>query len=228
MFHRENKIDKRLWQLASGFPRYLEVFDEEVLHSVSGHSEYYVEAARVRLSLGSAADAISDNGFIDLLREALLASGIGVRGTHLVSEHEFRKTILENGHEISCLEDLHIDDPSLDLDAVAPMVWRLIDATRVLENEVALVPSSKVLHLLLPDLIVPMDRLYTRTFFRWPSKRFQAHQRRFFDLAFRALAQLAREVLPAQYVGGGWRTCRTKILDNALIGYCRVHSTYLP
>lgn len=228
MSRSRNEVDTRLRQLAFGFSGYLEVFDEDVLHNVSGHSEYYLEAVKARLSLGTTVKAISDEGFIDLLREALLASGIGVRGTHLVSDDEFRKTILENGHEISCLEDLHIDDPSLDLDAVAPMVWRLIDATRVLENEVALVPSSKVLHLLLPDLIVPMDRLYTRTFFRWPSKRFQAHQRRFFDLAFRALAQLAREVLPAQYVGGGWRTCRTKILDNALIGYCRVHSTYLP
>ena len=178
--------------------------------------------------MGSASNAVRDEYFIDLLREALLASGIGVRGTHLVSDHEFRQTILESRHEIACLEKLHIDDPSLNLDIIAPMVWRLIEATRVLENDVALAPYSKVLHLLLPDLVVPMDRLYTRTFFGWPSKRFQAHQRRFFDLAFRALAQLAREVLPAQYIGSGWRACRTKILDNALIGYCKVHPTYLP
>ncbi len=228
MFRNQNEVDTRLRRLACGFARYLEVFDQEVFHNVSGHSKYYLEAMEARLSLGGAAKAIGDEGFISLLREALLAAGIGIRGTHIVSDHEFRRAILENEDEISCLENLRIDDPSLNLEAVAPMVWHLIDAIRILENEAALVPSSKVLHLLLPDLVVPMDRLYTRTFFLWPTKRFLAHQRRFFDLAFKALSHLAREVSLAQYVGSGWRMSRTKILDNALIGYCRTHSTYLP
>jgi hypothetical protein len=33
---------------------------------------------------------------------------------------------------------------------------------------------------------------------------------------------VARHVRPQQYMAGqGWRTCRTKILDNALIGFCK-------
>lgn len=228
MFRNQNEVDTRLQQLAVGFSGYLEVFDEEVSHSVSGHGKYYLEAMEARLSLGGAAKAIGDEGFIGLLREVLLAAGIGIRGTHIVSDHEFRRAILENEDEILSLENLRVDDPSLDLDAVASMIWHLIDAIRVLENEVSLVPSSKVLHLLLPDLVVPIDRLYTRTFFMCPTKRFLAHQRRFLDLAFKALSRVAREVSLAQYIGSGWRMSRTKILDNALIGYCRTHSTYLP
>lgn len=41
--------------------------------------------------------------------------------------------------------------------------------------------------------------------------------------AFTGLAQVARAVEPAGYVGEGWRTSRFKVLDNAVIGYCKLN-----
>jgi hypothetical protein len=47
-------------------------------------------------------------------------------------------------------------------------------------------------------------------------------QRRIFLRAYGHFTAVARQVLPQQYVTGrDWRTCRTKILDNALIGFCK-------
>jgi hypothetical protein len=49
------------------------------------------------------------------------------------------------------------------------------------------------------------------------------NQRRTFLQTHRGFCELARRVQPQQYVDGrGWRTSRTKILDNALIGFCKV------
>jgi hypothetical protein len=41
--------------------------------------------------------------------------------------------------------------------------------------------------------------------------------------AFTGLAQIARAVEPAGYVGEGWRTSRSKVLDNAAIGYSKLN-----
>jgi hypothetical protein len=40
---------------------------------------------------------------------------------------------------------------------------------------------------------------------------------------FTGLAQVARAVKPADYIGEGWRTSRSKVLDNAIIGYCKLN-----
>ena len=37
------------------------------------------------------------------------------------------------------------------------------------------------------------------------------------------LAQVALAVKPTGYIGPGWRTSRSKILDNAVIGYCKLN-----
>jgi hypothetical protein len=57
--------------------------------------------------------------------------------------------------------------------------------------------------------------------FRCYGSQFQYGQRRFFEQAYRCLAELAKDVASGQYVGDGWRTSRTKVLDNALIAYCQ-------
>ena len=91
------------------------------------------------------------------------------------------------------------------------------------ENKAKIVAGTKTLHHLLPDLVVPMDRAWTGTFFRFHLPEWQdpASQRRIFELAYTHFVVVAQRAQPAQYVTGqGWRTSRSKVIDNALIGYC--------
>jgi hypothetical protein len=88
----------------------------------------------------------------------------------------------------------------------------------VVDNEAKLVSGSKALHHLLPELVVPIDRAYTQRFFGWQNPVFQYRQRQCFREAFSAFAEIARSVGPENFVGTGWRSSRTKIIDNALIG----------
>jgi hypothetical protein len=86
-----------------------------------------------------------------------------------------------------------------------------------------IVAGTKTLHHLLPDLVPPMDRAWTGAFFLWSAAAPRYAQATTFTRTFTGFAQVAQTVRPGQFVGGGWRTSRTKVLDNAAIGYCKIH-----
>lgn len=69
---------------------------------------------------------------------------------------------------------------------------------------------------------MPVDRAYTQTFFGWHSPEFQSGQREFFSLSLGAFATLAREVQPERFVGEGWNSSRSKVIDNAIVGMLRL------
>lgn len=81
--------------------------------------------------------------------------------------------------------------------------------------------ARTVLHHVLPDLVVPIDREYTQRFFGWQNPKFQYGQQGCFVQAFGTFAQIAREVNPLQFVDGGWNSSRTKVIDNAIVGLLR-------
>ena len=65
-----------------------------------------------------------------------------------------------------------------------------------------------------------MDGKFFR--FHLPEWQKPESQQRIFTLAYNHFVALAQQVHPEQYVtGDAWRTSRTKIIDNALIGFCK-------
>ena len=104
---------------------------------------------------------------------------------------------------------------------VAKRLARLAQGLEIVDNKVKIVPGSKALHHLLAELVVPIDREYTQRFFEWHNPRFQNLPEDFFIEAFCAFVRIARAANPVQYVGDGWYTSRTKVIDNALVGLCR-------
>ena len=78
--------------------------------------------------------------------------------------------------------------------------------------------GTKALHHILPDLVVPVDRTYTQKFFGWHNPEFQYGQADVFCRSFEAFVEIARGANPAQYVGAGWNSSRTKVIDNAIVG----------
>jgi hypothetical protein len=119
-----------------------------------------------------------------------------------------------------------IDDPTLNVQQTARRVWELVDSLTIVDNIAKLVPCAKALHHLLPDLIAPVDREYTRTFFGLHTPEFQgqftgSQQSVFMDI-FVMFARIARSAEVNSYVGTGqpWRTSRSKVIDNALVGFC--------
>jgi hypothetical protein len=219
---RVDLIDKRIDKLASAFGHYVHVHDEQVPFT-SEQLAAHRACIALRQRAGSVRAAVSDDHFVHTLRRTLRAWGIGVRASRLVSDQGFTAALHAALPRLEALEPLAIDASNLPED-ITGRLWLLIDSLGVVENKAKIVAGTKTLHHLLPDLVVPMDRAWTGTFFQFHLPEWQdpGSQRRIFQLAYSQFAAVARRVQPEQYVTGqGWRTSRSKVIDNALIGYCK-------
>lgn len=152
------------------------------------------------------------------LHRTLGAWGIGNRASRLAPMEEFQSRLQACVPLIAPLETLLIDQPELDLRSTTSQLWTLISELRIVDNDAPLVATTKALHHILPDLVVPMDRMYTQQFFGWHNPQFQYGQAECFRKAFGAFHRIAREANPAQYVGEGWNSSRSKVIDNAIVG----------
>lgn len=216
----EGRIDK----LIESFERYLLAYDEDPPFKKPGQLDHHVSTIRLRSKAGSASAALRDDAFVESLWNTLAAWGMASRGSSLVPKGQFRDVIRRSEAGIAGLDGLLLDDSEFDVVEVANRAWVVIQSLDIVRSDAKLVAGTKALHHLLPDLIVPMDRAYTRVFLGWHTPEFQYGQGRIFSHAFERFIRIARATNPARFVGAGWRTSRTKVLDNAVIGFCRVES----
>ena len=215
---RLRELTRRVDLLIAGFPQFLEYFLRKPAFRRPEQLNYHRETIALRSAAGSVSKALATPGFIPKLYDTLRAWGIGSRLSRLVPLPEFETALRRQEAAIGALDGLSIDDPALSVQNESDRLWRLVSDLDIVENKAKVVAGTKALHHLLPDLVVPIDRDYTRNFFGWHAPEFQNHQHECFALAFAEFARVARAANPVQYVGQGWNTSRTKVIDNALVG----------
>lgn len=216
---RDDLVAAHVRKLIDGFDHYIQVYDQQFPFTKAEQAAAHVRTLQLRARAGSAKDAIADSGFLRSLYETLRAWRIGQRGSTLVPLNDFEARLRSRSDEIARLDGLAIDDPALRIDFVVHDAWRLIESLGVVTNKTPLVAGSKTLHHLLPDLVPPMDRVYTRPFFGWYQPQFQSQQQRVFEEAMRAIWGIAVTVQPRRLHGDGWRTSLAKLLDNAIVAF---------
>lgn len=225
---RKTLVSRRVRKIIGGFDNYLRQFDRNPAFTKPGQYESHAQTMKLRRECGSVSAALQSDNFLQNLWFTLAFWGIGSRASKLAPLNDFVRLVRAKEAEICALEGQNIDGQDLDVDGVSNRLWELIDSLAVVENEATLVAGTKTLHHILPELVVPMDRTFTRTFFGWHGSEFQYQQARLFRHAFGQFATIARATNPARYVGEGWRTSRTKVIDNALVAFCRVEKLPLP
>jgi hypothetical protein len=185
--------------------------------------EHHRRTMELLRGFASAADAARDATFANSLADTLRSWDVGVERHSQSLAPEFREQVRGNSLAISELEHLRIDDPSIDVERAASRIWHIIrdlDIVRYKDQPVErkVVSGTKVLHHLLPNLVCPMDNEYTANFFGWNNFGSRPEQR--FRYVFGRVAAIARAVSPQQYVGEGWNSSISKVLDNAIVGFC--------
>ncbi len=211
-------IDRVVENLAGRFAAWLDAFDR-LCPFTPEQRDAHVETIRHRRALGSAEAALADDEFLQRLHRTLQRWGIGARGSKFHSPDRFAAALRARAEEIAALDSLAIDQPDLDAGSVAATLARLVQSLEIVDNRTRLVPGSKALHHLLPDLVVPFDREYTQHVFGWWNRQVQDAPERRYREAFEAFVVVARRVNPRQYVGRGpWYTSPAKVLDNAVVG----------
>lgn len=220
---RRVELGARVADLIEHFGVYVDRYDREFPFTRSGQQNLHHQTIERRRALGSVEAAIRDTTFVTLLRSTLKAWGIGMRGSRQVSEEAFVEGLHHWAPELCELESLAIENLGSDALHVSGRVYRLVAELPVVENKAKVVAGTKVLHHLLPDLVPPMDRAWTGEFFGWQKTTdFQYAQERIFTEGFVTLAAVGAVTRPSAYVSGnGWRTSQSKILDNAVIGWCK-------
>jgi hypothetical protein len=220
---RPEDVQERLGALTSDFDRYVDAYDQRVGFAPQ-QLRLHRQTIALRREANGVGEAIDNVDFLVSLRSTLKAWRLGMRRSRLLPQREFDEAIRSARAQVEALDGLLIDNPSLPADT-GERIWQVIKSLGVVDTHAKLVAGTKTLHHLLPDLVVPMDREWTGRFFQLLQHQWQhlPTQRRTFLQAHRDFRDLACQVEPQQYVDGrGWRTSRTKILDNALIGFCKV------
>ena len=203
--------------MISDFPTLVDSYDRITPFTRSDQLEAHRRTIDLRRQHESPTSALNDATFIQSLYTTLQSWGIGSRASILVPIDQFAQSLGCWSTTFDALDDLTIDDPDLDVDRAADLLWTLISGVDIVENKAKIVALSKTIHHILPDLLPPIDRAYTQEFFVLQSNEFQDQQEMAFRTIWSGFTDIARNTDPASFVGSGWRTSRTKVIDNAIV-----------
>jgi hypothetical protein len=217
---RRDDVAARVRALVYDFDRYVMASDSLVPFSPEQLAAHRATIA-LRQRASSVSVAVGDPDFVHSLRRTLIAWRLDSRASKLAPGPAFGDALAAALPKLVELEPYRIDAGDWPDDLVSRL-WTLIETLGVVTNDAKLVAGTKTLHHLLPDLVPPMDRAWTGKFFGLHAPEWQgASQRRTFFRLYGTFRTVAQQVDPLRHVTGDrWRTSRTKILDNALIGYC--------
>jgi hypothetical protein len=171
---------------------------------------------------------IIDDRFLEYVYATLGGWGMHRAGnspTKLVDFDTFRASIASHAELLESLDGVELASlAGEDAGARVPELFELVDNLEVSASRARLVANTKVLHHVLPRLVVPVDRRYTLAFFGLPTDLPSTNPA---SATLRVLlpvfARVAEAVGPT--VGRlvalsqtNWHTSTTKVIDNAIIG----------
>lgn len=210
----------RVAELVDSFDRYLVAFEGDTPFTKAGQWENHARTIELRRSHGTIESALHDEAFLSSLWDTLRAWGIGVRRSRLVEFPDFVAELRRWSDDLETMSGLKLE--ASDRHA-GQQLWSLIEGMHIVENKAQVVAMTKTLHHLLPDLLPPIDRAYTGTFFGFNVLAFQDRQHEVFTTCWAGFLKVARNVDLGSYVGTApWNTSITKVIDNAVVGYCLV------
>ncbi len=213
--------------LVAHFERHLSYYEAKPPFARPEQLRTHRRTLTLRRQLGSASAALADDRFLDSLAETLIAWGVGSHNAILVEPSEFRRQLRGHAEEIVALDGILIDDADA---ATGDRIWRITRSLDIVLGRQTLRPTqskivggSKALHHVLPELMPPIDRMYTALFLqRTQPQHFQkpSQEAETFRLAFETFRAIANGADPVRYVGRHeWNTSRTKVIDNAIVGF---------
>ena len=214
-------VHRQVEDLCENFEDYLAVFNGAPLYddTLSQHKKML----RLRDNLGGVAKSIEiESGeYLRDLRSMLRAWGMDNRGAKLQEAGKFAASVHKCKDDIAALEGKGLAQINED---VTRELWRIIQEMKLSQSKYSqIVTGSKALHHLLPQLLPPIDGGYTRPFFRIQSTQTK-DSKYAFNLMLWYFAQIAQEVNLGRYVKtADWATSESKLIDNAIIGYCNRH-----
>lgn len=175
---------------------------------------------------GGPLEAILDTQYKEYLYATLCAWGIhrmGREAGRLVEFGKFCQEIETLSPYLGRLQGLYLSElTAQEVEDTTHMLWNLIESMRIRPvDKPYLVPATKALHHILPELVVPVDGQYTAAFFGWSRNELLNRPRDMFFKVFPTLADIAKRIKPqvSSYAGQPFHRTLAKIVDNAIAGF---------
>ena len=218
------RVEHRIKELCDNFEFYLRRFDE--LNPFTGPSVYFHLKTLGRLNSLGLSKALEDRLFFEYLYATLASWGMhrmGPKGAKLVEFADFMETLQRQKSKILNLRRVKLTQVrEEELNRIMNRLWEILSNLRISSSETQLIAGSKALHHLLPDLLPPIDRQHTLRFVYGYNPTYGSEEQ-WFKRAYSCLWRIGfrkRDVIP-QWVGKGFHTSETKVIDNAIIGYVK-------
>ena len=219
------RMNERVERLINRFDEYIEIFKEKNLFT--GPSVYFhyktLDILRKNVDLSK---VLRDDMFFDYLYATLTSWGLHRMGpgyTKLNDIEKIRTSIRMQEENILELAPYRIDNIKNDqVVFVALKIWSVIENLQIGVGETKIVSGSKALHHILPDLIPPIDGQYTLRFF-YNNRGTALSQGD--EIAFKEMFPYYCKIASARtksiekYVGYGMNTSKSKVIDNAIVGF---------
>ncbi len=213
----------RIERLTAGFADYVAAF--EASQAFPGPSLYFhLRAIERRRGHQTVSSLLDDRLFLEYVYAVLPAWGMRRMGPQAAKVGDFAQittALRQMTPALQQLWPLRITSLSgQDSREAATIAWDVIASIKVSTSRTQIVAGSKFLHHILPDLMPPIDRQYTFTFFTG-QKMVPSDRAAFLDW-FPRLAEIGgrcREPIRDAVTRGGFMaTGEAKIIDNAIMG----------
>lgn len=217
-------VEDRVEELCNNFESYLVEFDR--VSPFTGPSIYFHLKTLERSRFIGTSKALGDTCFFEYLYATLASWGMhrmGPMGAKLVEFTDFMKTLQSQKEKILELQGLKLTNlEEEELKNAMNRLWNILSNLKVSSTETQLTAGSKALHHLLPDLMPPIDREHTLRFAYGYNPTYESEEQRFkktFPLFWKIGNREKNAIL--QWVGKGFHTSQTKVIDNAIVGYVK-------
>lgn len=222
--HSADRLTERVEDLIASFAECVSAF--EASEAFPGPSLYFhLRAIERRRQHETVSSLLDDTQFLEYAYAVLPAWGMHRMGAQAAKVADFEPIVTALRQVAPALQELWplritMLSPEAALRAAAT-AWGLIAHIKVSTSRTQIVAGSKMLHHLLPDLIPPIDRQYTFSFFTG-QKMVPSDQVAFLGWFPRLVEIGTRSQVPIHEAisrGGFMATGEAKVIDNAIMGF---------
>ncbi len=168
---------------------------------------------RRKKSLGELFDDETDR-FVELIYATLVAWDMNSRGAKMKYFDQFKASILANKERFKQLSSTRLETLSTaTVGEVKMRLEQIYNNMHLMETSGRLVSNSKVMHFILPDLVMPMDRQNTLNFFFGNTNESNTYFRRIFSQSY----EIAKKIDLTPFLDEQWNLSVPKVIDNAII-----------
>jgi len=184
---------------------------------------YYKKVIGFHKKYGDIKGLLRDEDFLKTIYETLKAWNMNQRGARLKSLPEIKKSILNLEDDISWLSNYELDSlKEAELEEVLNKLKKVFINLKPMKSRTQIVGTSKLMHFLLPNLVMPIDRKYTLSFLSlghnyWKDIRAEFDEfKKVFIIFYRYAEKFSLTVDDTD--DQTWNLSVPKIIDNAIIG----------